>query len=229
MKRRRRNSRFVLELLGGDPRRCGSENADAGLGEYLCDRVGGRRLSRTRETDDADDPVPAGHHLAHHRFLLVGQADPVGPLDLFEPLFRERGLSCVAAALDERQRGPFDRDELRGRVSGRPPRGGRLADAHDGVAFCSGSYPSPTTPSTACVSLRTFATTRGTGRRGGSSPLRFASTASSGCCSTAQARPAASIIAAAERASPRWTPCTTSPHPDGQRPNHSDEVASSIR
>jgi len=69
------------------------------------------------------------------------------------------------------------------------------------AAFCSGSYPSPTTPSTARVSLRTFATTRGTRARDGSLPLRLFTTASRGCCSTVQARPAASIIAAAEHAS----------------------------
>ncbi len=93
--------------------------------------------------------------------------------------------------------------------------------------FCSGSYPSPTTPSTARVSLRTFATWRGTGTR--SDWYSRSTTASNGCCSTRQSSPAAAIISAALCAACGSTARTTSPHVAGPEPNHSGARASSIR
>ena len=52
------------------------------------DGVGGGRLAGAREADDADDAARARRDLAHHRLLLVREHDPVGALDLVEPLAR---------------------------------------------------------------------------------------------------------------------------------------------
>ena len=92
------------------------------------DGVGGGRLAGAGEADDADDPARARRDLAHHRLLLVGEGDPVGALDLVEPLLADRRRSGVAAALDERERRPLDVDELGGRVAGRAARARSLAD-----------------------------------------------------------------------------------------------------
>ena len=80
------NAGLVLELLGGDAGRRRAENFDARVGEDLGDGMRGGRLARAGEPDDADDAAPARRDLAHHRLLLPGEDDPVGALDLVEPL-----------------------------------------------------------------------------------------------------------------------------------------------
>ena len=60
---------------------------------------------------------------------------PVGALDLVERCSADRRRAGVAAALDERERGPLDRDELGGRVAGRAARARRLADRLDAVGL----------------------------------------------------------------------------------------------
>ena len=88
VERRRRDAGLVLELLGRDARRRGAEHRDARLREDLRDGVGGGRLAGAGEADDADDAARARRDLAHHRLLLVREGDPVGALDLVEPLRR---------------------------------------------------------------------------------------------------------------------------------------------
>jgi len=68
--------------------------------------------------------------------LFGGEDDPVGALDLVEPLPIDRRSLRVAPALDKSQRRPLDRDQLGGRVAGRPARAPRLADPLDAVRPC---------------------------------------------------------------------------------------------
>ena len=80
------NPRLVLELLGRDPGRRRAKHFDPCVGEDLGDGVRGCRLSRSGKPDDADDAAPARRDLADHPLLLPGEDDPVGALDLVQPL-----------------------------------------------------------------------------------------------------------------------------------------------
>ena len=73
-------------------------------------------------------------------------ADPVGTLDLVEPLLADRWRVGVAAALDERERRPLDREQLARSSSAPAGPARRLADALDARPVCDEPRREPADP-----------------------------------------------------------------------------------
>ena len=110
----------VCELVGGPAARRRAHHLHAACAIDLVERLESGRLAGAGDADDADDPIAAERRLPHQPLLLARQP-AVEERPEHGPPVRGR-CADVAARGRERERFPFDLEQLPGREPCRPAR-----------------------------------------------------------------------------------------------------------